>query len=153
MREVLTIIGKEKNMKHHYCLEGIDLDNIPFSRVGESIKRLRQCTDKVNMSITNIRPELMKKNPDILYRSATSGHEVFYTWPKDNDDYVIYRVDKLMDNEVWGIGEQGNMEYIIRYDDKADLKDINEYNNYCEGYAEAVVSTTEESVKDLVNER
>lgn len=152
MREILTIIGKKKGMKHHYCLDGIDLDNIPYSRTGESIKRLRQCTDRTSLSVLKIRPEFLKANPDKLYYSSSSGHEVFYTWVDGSDDFIIYRIDKLMDNEVWGIGERGDMEYIKRYDPAKKLKEVDKYTNYCAGYEVAEDESAEESADGTVTE-
>lgn len=133
MREILTIIGKEANMIHHYCLEGIDLDDLPSSRTGEAIARLRGCSDTCNMSFEHIKKELLDQNPDKIYRTKNGFVEEFWTKPKGSDEYIIYRVDRIKEDKIWGIVRWGNMEYIRYYNSGKDIlnKPVDTHTNYC----------------------
>lgn len=134
MKEILTIIGKNPGMKHHYCLDGIDLDNIPYSRMGEAVKRLKECTDVKPMALHNITKTLMKSHPNILYCTSHSNYREYWTWIEENNDYVIYRIGYIKDDDVWGIKPRGNAEYLKVYNPADSLKEIDPYSNYCEGY-------------------
>lgn len=133
MREILTIIGKETDMIHHYCLDGIDLDNLPSSRTGEAIIRLRECSDTCSMSFEHIKKELLNENPDKIYKTRNGNVEEFWTKPKEAEEHIIYRVDKIKEDKIWGIVRWGNMEYIKYYNPDKDILNapVDPYTNYC----------------------
>lgn len=137
MREILTIIGQDianAEIKNHYCLEGLDLDNLPYSRMGEAIDRLRKCTDTVNMTFEHIRPALLMATPDTIYRTTNGIYEEFWTKPADSEGYLIYRVQKVSENRIWTITRWGNMEILQVMDESKDtaVGEIDPDTNYCE---------------------
>lgn len=154
MREILTVICADKNtVKHHYCFEGVDLTNVPYSRVGEPIKRLRTCTDIINMTFDKINKNLLVENPDKIYRTFNGSVEEYYTLPEGADEYVIYRVDKIEDDKPWTIKNWGGLEYVKVYSPEKNTLNapVDTFNKYCADISSKSIKEVKEIVGEVAN--